>query len=52
MMKIERKSTSQLIIDHLLEQIHTGDLKSGDKLQTERESSPPAAGQWQLYQRL
>jgi hypothetical protein len=36
-MKIERESTNHLIIYHWPEQIHTGELKSGEKLQMDRE---------------
>ena len=36
-MKIERKSTSQLIVDKILEQIENGELVCGDKLPPERE---------------
>lgn len=36
-MKIEKKSTSQLIVDHILAEIEQGILKSGDKLPPERE---------------
>lgn len=36
-MKIEKKSTSQLIVDRILEDIEKGSFKSGDKLPPERE---------------
>jgi DNA-binding FadR family transcriptional regulator len=35
----EKKTTSQAIVDHILTQIQTGELKQGDKLPTEREMS-------------
>lgn len=38
-MKIEKKSTSQLIVDQILDEIEKGTLKSGDKLPPERELS-------------
>ncbi len=38
-MKIEKKSTGQLIVDRILDEIEKGVLKSGDKLPPERELS-------------